>query len=333
MKNYLKHFTKLLAAFAIIANPLLGYEYDDNHHQDSNHAIPPPQNHPGEDSLTFSVGAMYTLWVPYQEMPPVFTQATPDNSIGKVVYPYREAKSGFKVNASMNLHHDGWVVGAIYTWFSNNNKLRNPSDSFNPQYFTTIFTDPDTVTTDADTDIDLAFGNWFNRIDVFLDRSFYAGHYLAFRPWVGIQAAWDYQDLESNFVVGGLSLKNSHKQKWWGCGPEVGTEAAFYIMDELCIFMSGCGALLYGNNYSAAVVENNITNIRDYQNMSSIYNVEAMMDTSLGAKWMSVWTNWAMSISVAWEMQTYFAHMLYFDDGERGAYSMQGLTVGLGLNF
>ena len=58
----------------------------------------------------------------------------------------------------------------------------------------------------------------------------------------------------------------------------------------------------------------------------------------LGIRWDSFWTDWALRVEIAWEMQTYFSHNGWFrpdapEQMNRGTYSMQGLTAGIRVNF
>jgi hypothetical protein len=326
--------------------------------QKTTHAVPPPVNAHGEDALSFFVGAAYTYWAPYEGRTNVaiaegVTAAEVlSTQTGTIVSPEMNAVSGFKVGLGANTHHDNWVVGLNYTWFYHapgmkdsglSSALTGPTN----QLYSVWSNDAVIWNTVAS-----QFHMQFNRIDACLDRAFYAGHYLAFRPWIGLLGAWDSQALNTNatFASSQSTIPSSAtatqirmNQKWWGIGPYAGVDCTYYFANEFGLFLSS-GAAMMLNNYDVNEGQNyfltstSTTSLGSQYNFAKTFNnVAPMMEAVMGLRWDSFWTEWALRLELGWELQTYFAHNGYNGvvdaSGVRGQYSMQGLTAVARVNF
>ncbi|MCH9811563.1 hypothetical protein K0U07_02225 [bacterium] len=336
MNKNLRRLLSLSVLAACTFAPAYAYDNKEDHKHNMQHAVPPGQYPGGDESLDFFVGASYTYWVPYQTGMVIGQGRTSSASQGNTAAPSTDGASGFKVMLGANTQHDAWNVQLEYTWF-----YRSPGFSTNKLKNTVHFTPTFDELTPRYSSLESRFQNQFNRIDGMVDRSFYAGHYLAFRPWLGLLGAFDYQDLDYNATTTeGTDLRARFHQDWWGIGPYAGAEATFYFTNDWGLFISTGASLLLSNHdvrqrlgtWDGTTLSPTIIN-----NSDNFNNVEPMVEAKLGLRWDSNWTDWALRIDVAWELQTYFNHNgflpYYSPVGVNGDYSMQGLTVGVRVNF
>ncbi|MCH9621893.1 MAG: hypothetical protein S4CHLAM20_13240 [Chlamydiia bacterium] len=334
----------VLAASAIIA-PAFAYDNDEGHNNTkSTPAVPPAQYPGGEDALAFFVGASYTYWVPYQEgMNVAYADGNAAGTIiGNVIRPVMDGVSGFKVELGANTQHDGWCALVSYTWFDHQQSLKARSLVGGTNYHTPFSNESDNAARTNYDSVSTEFDMQFNRIHGSVDRAFYAGHYLAFRPWIGLLGAWENQALKFNMDV--VNSNDVHqfrlRQDWWGIGPYAGVDCTYYLTNEWGIFLSTGGSMLLSNHDvrdTETTFANGSVSTTDHDIKTSFDNVEPMLEAMLGIRWDSFWTDWALRLEAAWELQTYFSHngMLGVDEitGQMGNYSMQGLTVGLRIYF
>ncbi len=315
---------------------------DDTHTQTNQYSIAPAKNPLADDTLPFYIQAAYTYWVPYQEgMNLAYSGHSGTASIpGNIIRPNIEVCNGFKVAIGANTMHDGWMVGFNYTWFNN-----APAMAANPLIPNLAYRQAfDGSSNHQILELSSKWSNQFNRIDGQLDRSFYAGHYLAFRPWLGLLGAWDTQNVNANDLEFEGQIENVNKQvrweqNWWGIGPYAGCEASYYFTNNCALYISSGGAMLLANHCPSQAeykVQGATVLDYDFNLKNSFYNVEPMIETSLGLRWESFWTKWALCIDLSWELQTYFSHngfqSFQYPMGIMGKYSMQGLTAGVKIS-
>ncbi|MCH9617423.1 MAG: hypothetical protein SP4CHLAM5_07120 [Chlamydiia bacterium] len=339
MNKNLKRLIPLFALACCATTTAFAYDSNDEHKEHkSMHAVPPPQHPGGPDALSFYVGAAYTYWAPYQEgMNLAIGEPTTGTTVrGNVLKPAMNAASGFKVSLGANTHHDGWNAEIAYTWFYYSPSMKDHTILTGVTYRPTF-----NAIDEAYSSLKSQFKTQFNRIDLTVDRSFYAGHYMTFRPWMGLLAAWDTQNL--NFIGNTSSTVTQQaykKQTWWGIGPYAGGEGTYYFTNDWGLFIkSGVSLLLsdrtvYNNNlnYTDGVAASAVAN-----NKATDYGVDPMFETELGLRWDSNWTDWALRIDLGWQLQTYFNHNgflgYYSGAGNMGTFAMQGLTLAVRVNF
>jgi len=216
-------------------------------------AVPPGKYQQGEDSPCVLISADYTLWTARQGgLAYAITGLNFDgseNCCGTVCYPKWKLRSGFKVDLGMYLDHDGWDVVAQYTWFYNQNN-RFDSCCFDAGTGMATWGLPLQIGELEQTNCAQIFlpsqltaacakwDNWFNRIDLQMGRTFYAGHYHTLRAFLGLLGAWDQQDFDINYLPtcffdGSTNYLLRNRQTWWGIGPWAGVCPAY-------IFPQGC---------------------------------------------------------------------------------------------
>ena len=347
MKSILKTMITTLSLVTLIGTSQLCAQMSSNSTQTKStapYAVPPAAHPAGKENLTFLVGASYIFWQPFQAGTNVAfgtgILTNPSTEAGNIYTPQFNAQSGFKVNLGANVDHDGWNVNAEYTWFYNNPGMRTnklPTDAGDIFSKFTLDTPPQIK------GLQSMYKNQFNRIDAVLDRAFYAGHYLALTPFIGLLGAWDMQylnfDTQSNQVTiafNNNTVSTRSNQSWWGIGPYAGINSSYFFTNEWAIYLnSGVSMLLANHETSQKQYEYDLSNniaAYTYNTNANINAVEPMLEGALGLSWDSYWPEWAVHVTVAWELQTYFAHSR-FDTNVMENYSMQGLTIGLGVNF
>lgn len=342
----------LLGSTALQAND---YDYDDASDKKNVHAVPAAQ-YPVGDNLTFFIDAAYTLWVPYQEGMNLFILGGHLGvQKGNIYRPKMSACSGFKVGMGVNTQHDGWRSHLGYTWFYHNPSTRAASlktgnDIISPDAYLNLWDDVGTQNVRYG---ESKFKTQFNRIDLTLDRSFFSGTNIAFRPWIGLMAAWDYQKLE--FASGSSALSRTVesandtadfdlKQEWWGIGQYSGLETKYYFTKEFGLYLSMGGALLLTdrtNTHTETTYDT--TQVTQWYGDNNFTSVEPMLENAIGVCYNGEWPDWGLDIFAEWDCQTYFFHNGFLpqvpnaDDvsiyTNRGNFSLQGLTIGLILSF
>ncbi len=342
MNTKLKKLIPLFALASCFTATSVFAGEDTNGTPKAQYSVAPAKNPGGEDALAFYIQAAYTFWVPYQEgmnLAYSGTNATADLP-GNIISPSINGCSGFKVAIGANTMHDGWMVGLNYAWFNISPAMATNKFLDGRTYISTFDDSGDTINS-----ISSKWSNQFNRLDGQLDRTFYAGHYLTFRPWLGLLGAWDNQHLDANenenesqSIV--VDEQVRWQQSWWGVGPYAGVEASYFFTSEWALYISSGGSMLLANHCLTQAeyeMEGNAVGTYEFNQKNNLYNVEPMIETSLGLRWESFWTEWALCIDLSWELQTYFSHNGFqsFDSpmGLMGNYSMQGLTAAVKVSF
>ena len=327
----------LFAAITGVAN-LQAADSKEEKKGKTQHAVPPAQYPSEEGTRNFTLGAAYTYWMPYQEGMIVAVGGGSTSTAGDVITPPTTAQSGFKVFGSTNCFHDGWVGRLEYTWFYNNQDKLHQNSLISGINYTPTFSN-DSV---SYTSIESAFGNQFNRIQASVDRSFFAGHYLAMRPWMGLLAAFEEQHLQYQGFFGGEgAFDYGHmSQRWRGIGPYVGSEATYFFAADWGLRVhSGLSMLLAEHMAKNRIYQVSASGLQSTINLSRnhFWNVEPMFEVGLSVCWEGNWTNWGLALDIGWDLQTYFNHNpfqgFYSGVGVYGTYSMQGLTVSATVSF
>ncbi len=353
-------------------------------------AVPPGVNCPCDDGPNVYVNAAYTLWTARQEglaagyannfltydLLPDVTLVSPP-AAGSTSYPDWKLRSGFKVGLGAYLDHDCWDLGLEYTWFWNKNNgysgvtstvdvtysaVPSTSGAVSPLWQAGAGFTVGSTTLGWDT-INSQWNNWFNRIDAELGRAFYVGHYLSFRPFIGLLGAWEEQSFNiqhhSLSTTAGVNVRpdilytvNNH-QKWWGIGPYMGFDTAFIFTNDSCnewsLFMDSGVALPWGH-YQTSSYQTWVQgpgsalpaglDVVLANNNSSIWNVAPMLELALGLRWETTWSDcneWSFMLQAAWEEQVWLGHnlmsVLNVGNGGGNSYTMQGLTLKAQLDF
>jgi hypothetical protein len=299
-------------------------------HDSSHFAVPPPKLMCHEDAIMFFVSGSYTLWRPYQGgMGLLYTYTEEGLAPANWVYPNTNYKSGFKVALGVNTFHDGWKVEAEYCWFYNHPHTTNVGLNSQVDYLAIWAIDLGAVNEFA-----YNFSNTFNQINLTLDRTFYAGNYFTFAPWIGLIGAWEKQIFNQQIDATDFSIYNQ-TQNWWGLGPYLGIDSTYYFVDYFGIFLKGGGALNICKHKTSQYKTND--GILDLNTSIKIWDVEPMAEALIGIRLNSFGVDWGLELEVGWDLQLWFNHngfiILPVTQAAFGNYSMQGLTATLRLEF
>lgn len=328
----------LIMGSTICATPI--FAYDNAKECKVNQAVPPAKYPTNAENNNFFIGVSYTYWAPYQEGIDIAIARNSLETQGTTISPAMPAVSGFKVDLGANLQHDGWVISGNYTWFYLPTPMRSNSLSDSLEYTATFA--PDTV---SFLTLNSQFAMQLNRADITIDRSFWAGHFLSIRPWLGLLGASDRQHLNYTGVIAGgqnnVQQVNIMQEDWWGIGPYAGSEATYYVNKDWGFYISSGISMLLTHRYvQASNINYNADGSTDGLNTNSrtSYNgVEPVFDATLGARWDANWTNWGIRLDLGWEFQKYFSHNgflgYYSGTGVLSDFAVQGLTFSVRVNF
>lgn len=365
METNLKKALSMIGVVCFSITSLFAGQYDDEHQDRGHHhakSAVPPATQPGEDSPTVFVTADYTYWVARQgglayAISNDYTAAAAGvtRTRGSVFYPDWKGRSGFKVGLGAYLNHDGWDMYAQYTWFYNKqqeNKYGSNANFTAGQGFSTWWIDDaNNFVMDGIDEASTFWANWFNRVDVQLARSHYAGHYLQMRPYMGILGAWDEQWYNIRYKVNAADPRPDtweNNQKWWGVGPWGGVCNAFMFpmgdsQTHWSLFMDMGIALPWSKVQADLNLKDGATAalLSDAYTRNTYWTIEPMLEMALGLRWETWWTegmNWNFMLQAAWEQQVWFAHNYMQPIGAQGLggngnYIMQGLTIKAKVGF
>lgn len=365
METNLKKALSIFGVVCFSMTSLFAGSYDsDDHNMSGQHrSAVPPKVQPGEDSPCVFITADYTYWVARQtglayavsnDYTNTATSVT-SRPRGQVFYPDFKGRSGFKVGLGCYLNHDGWDLFAQYTWFYNNQNKGNyqANANFTPlQGFGTWWTvSADELINDQIAYANTRWANWFNRVDLQLARSHYAGHYLQMRPYLGLLGAWDNQTFNIQYKDTTSDTRWdrwTNTQDWWGIGPWGGVCNAFMFpmgdsQTHWSLFMDMGIGLPWSKSQVSSRLQNGETAsmLNDAYTQDTFWTTEPMMEMSLGLRWETWWTegmNWNFMLQAAWEEQVWFDHNHMRPIGTNaiggnGNYVMQGLTIKAKVGF
>lgn len=372
MKGMETNLKKALSIFGVVCFSMASlsagtYDHKDDDMRDHHtKSAVPPATQPGEDSPCVFITADYTYWVArqgglaYVVSNDYTTTAAGVTSRprGQVFYPNWKGRSGFKVGLGCYLNHDGWDLYAQYTWFYNRqqrNKYGGNANFTAGQGFGTWWIDELTAgsghITDQVAQANTFWANWFNRVDLQLARSHYAGHYLQMRPYLGLLGAWDEQWYNIRYKEATTDTRWdtwTNNQKWWGIGPWGGCCNAFMFpmgdsQTHWSLFMDMGIALPWSKAQADLRLQNADTAsmLNAAYTRDTYWTIEPMMEMALGLRWETWWTegmNWNFMLQAAWEQQVWFDHNHMIPIGHQatggyGNYIMQGLTIKAKVGF
>lgn len=192
----------------------------------------------------------------------------------------RKWSPGFKVGIGLDLGHDGWDLGAEYTWFRTHPSGRTdggttlgtilvPAFSINPTSGISGFMDAAGTGSNTATSNDFPATGYatasyrlhFNNIDLSLGRNFFVSPRLTTRPHFGLKGTWQtqrfkpaYEDVTASADDGDgttTTLSNAcyhinFKQNYWGVGIRTGMDTSWQFMKSFGIFGNWALSALWG---------------------------------------------------------------------------------------
>jgi hypothetical protein len=347
--TYLNKLTNLTSVLCLLSTQAICQEHTPNQNS-HNSVIEFNHNQKQDCDLSYKdfsnrttsvfVQGAYTYWAPYQEGMDILLAPGTATTKGNVITPKTYFSSGFKVGAGANNTESGWFWAINYTWFKN-----NPSFKKHPLPSTLNYISPLASNSDRFTSLQSKFSNQFNRIDGFFDRDFYSGKKFTLRPWVGFLGSWEKQNLSMDGRSTQDDINQPHilnySQNWWGVGPYSGMNCMYNFTQNFGLYIAPGASILYARHkcdteqYSPAEGDAVYHQATNYA--KSFYNMEPMLEISLGVNLSYMHDNFGLALIAAWEIQTYFSHNglagYYSSTGVMGNYTMQGLTAGIRLTF
>lgn len=321
--------SSLFFFFVAISSVILAQESPFEYTRD----IKETKDHEKQEIYPLLITASYTYWAPYQDRMTIADSTGSETVPGSAIVPHLSAQSGFKIGVGGNTLHNDWELFLEYTWF-----LHNPS--MQTATFTTDLSYDILFTGNSSDELTSKFYNQFNLLTAAVLKTFIDNGYLSITPWFGLLVAQETQRVEYNdkdFIANG---QYRFKQNWWGVGPYVGSDFAFFITDHCGFFFRlGTSFHLARHDVYYRVEEYfGTTLINTLYNLKEKYNdIEPMVESLFGLRADFPLKGCNLLLDIAWENQTYFSHngfrpvpdSMYAD----GNYSMQGLTLTAGVNF
>ncbi|MCH9630954.1 MAG: hypothetical protein S4CHLAM37_09650 [Chlamydiia bacterium] len=192
---------------------------------------------------------------------------------GRVHYVKRKWDPGFKVAIGLDLGHDGWDLGAEYTWFRT-----KPSGSLTAgtdlgtSIIPTFQSSPVAVQNVSEAGNNLVIGDasakyrlHFNAIDLSLGRNFFVSPRLTTRPHFGLKGTWQTQRFkpkydnitgtvveepgDGNVITTSISNAFYHhnfKQNYWGVGIRTGMDTSWQFTKSFGIYGNWALSALWG---------------------------------------------------------------------------------------
>jgi len=274
-------------------------------------------------------------------------------STGKVVSVGEDWAPGFKVGLGLNMGHDGWDLGAEYTWL-------NASDSRSQTGSIYVTSDVIVIGTEAQRNT----SEWdlrFNAIDLALGRNFYLSQFLTMKPHIGLKGTWQSHDWKSQYFTDNFSVQaqdaagmpvmvsftgpfqDNREFNVWGIGVRGGLKAAWYMSKSWSIYgnlaFTNLWTNYYKNTHVLNITDTTTGNTRGVINTDNdnVYTCKYIGELEMGLRW-EMWfsdDNYHVAIQAGWEQQTWinwsgFSELLnpvYHD------FSLQGLNIKFRFDF
>lgn len=155
---------------------------------------------------------------------------------------------GFKIGVGLALDHDGWDVGAQYTWLQADRKDNQglnatlaPTWNINEQ-----FSDYTPNTANGMTSIRTAGVSWklsYNVANMELGRNFFVSKFLTMRPFWGLTGAWINQKYKVTYTspddvssIDAISNQMSNNQDYWGLGLRTGLDTSWRFTNDFSFY-------------------------------------------------------------------------------------------------
>lgn len=357
-----------IVPFLITVSSMTGEENESDEGQlnitkDQNSVLQPGYNAPTyfNSSNRFNIYAAgsFIYWQPTQENMElgIVSDKTGDLDLvdGDIVDLNFKYKPGFKVGLGMTLDYDNWDTYLQYTWLRGSHHASASVDPTNA--FITIWpawqmvpgsNQPQYVTGEETWKLGLDFIDWD------LERHYYVGTNLTFRPFFGVRAAWirqnvrvDYINITANRIALWPSTSIFQNSNSRGLGPRAGVNTNW---------MLGRGVRIYGNG-ELDILCTEYTKLRAHQESSETtashytvrqndaFRLKTHLEMVLGFGWGCDFgkSNRRIDLSADYGFQVFFNQNMFrnFESDQNigksispnGNLYIQGLTATLRLDY
>lgn len=277
---------------------------------------------------------------------------------GSVHHPGFSWEPGFKVSLGVALGHDGWDLGAEYTWLNPNRSSQNrnnDTDLYPMWNIANNYNSP--VYSTATGGVKQASSSWkttFNVIDLEMGRNYFISQHLKLRPHIGFKGSWQDQDYSVTYVRRGTQAgagtarettdKMVNNQDYWGFGIRTGLDTAWHFTKSWSIY----GDFAISGMWSHFKIKrkdteqqiphgsNGVFTIFDYQN--SFHTIKPVMEWGIGLRWETWFSDddYHFLIQAGWEEQSWLEmnqHVVPMNECNHGDLDLQGLTVKFRFDF
>ena len=252
---------------------------------------------------------------------------------------------GFKCGIASNIHYDGWVGSAEYTWVRSSTSVSGsnadgqlPNGYLNTSLYMGPFLRMDEFVSKWKMHLDL--------LDLLFSRPCYEGTRLAVTPFAGLRALWIRQRQTLNFVrnvplASYFALAKSH---CWSIGPAAGISGHWLLGKGFRFEGSTAGSLLY-TRYTTISAKTKAPNL--LPNLGRVTNVNTLRPTAelgIGMGWSSYFCNqkYLIDFSARYDFKYFWAQNMgrwftssitAFQGNAIGALMVHGLTLSGGFDF
>ncbi|PCI95148.1 hypothetical protein COB11_02915 [Candidatus Aerophobetes bacterium] len=187
---------------------------------------------------------------------------------GRTSYVNRKWSPGFKVGIGLDLGHDGWDLGAEYTWFRT-----SPSGSITggtalgTAIIATFQPSPSSQIINSGAAANLVIADasaryrlHFNVMDVSLGRNFFVSPRLTTRPHFGLKGTWQTQRFTPRYnnITGTITsgtttttisdafYHHNFKQSYWGVGIRTGMDTSWQFIQSFGVYGNWALSALWG---------------------------------------------------------------------------------------
>lgn len=283
---------------------------------------------------------------------------------GSVQHPGANWEPGFKVSLGVALGHDGWDLGAEYTWLnpgrSSSSVAGTSTNGLYPMWnVCNDFNSPvmSVPGSGAVGNVLSASSKWkttFNVIDLELGRNFFVSQHLKLRPHIGFKGAWQNQDYSVTYVSRGNALnadnqrqskrKMTNNQDYWGFGIRTGLDTAWHFTKSWSIYGDFAVSAMWSQfkvsrkdtKYTIPEASNTVYTIFNYNN--NFHTIKPVMEWGIGLRWETWFSDddYHFLIQAGWEEQYWTEmnqHMHNMEESNHGDMDLMGLTVKFRFDF
>ena len=280
-----------------------------------------------EDGLEFAVdNSVFVRSIPL----PTQTQELNNLIDAEYKNPIFKWDFGFKAGLAYNCTHDGWDLGAVWTWYRGSASSHVEAEIDNNHTLLPLWSAfggsiiiPYTIIWARD--IEAHWSMTLNLADVELGREFWISKYLTFRPHIGIRFASIDQTYKINhkggiwseFVIP-LNNEVNLRNDFWGVGARGGLNTVWNLGKGFAFSGNTAISIIYGR-FKIKHDEWNKQSVSPHGKTRLLETEDhfrasrAMTDLALGLQWSTPFgteCQYGFTIDIAWE------HHMFFDQNQ-----------------
>ena len=277
---------------------------------------------------------------------------------GKTNNPHFNYQYGFKAALGCNLSHDGWDAILSWTWFRDESKSHaQAKDNYAlfPSLLMSAFNVGSFLTTASEADF-----KWdlhFDMLDLEMGREFYAGKWLALRPFFGLRSAWIDQNNKAMYY--GISILTEPPSTFtyadtkmindfWGFGPRIGLNGEWQFGSGWSLYGNAGLSLLYGYFHiheKTISVDSTAVTSELFNTGNSFHSIKPAIDLEVGLQWdyMFFHDSFHLGLHAGWQQQLFFSQnqIMHYSNlfqpsqffQNQGDLGFQGWSIGARFDF